>query len=81
LEEITLDQLKQNFDDWVREMNSKVTGLNEVPQTMVENTENIQHNYELVTELREEIDELKQEIKLLKLMNLMVLKEKKELKH
>lgn len=81
MEEITLDQLKQNFDDWVREMNSKVTGLNEVPQTMVENTENIQHNYELVTELREEIDELKQEIKLLKLMNLMVLKEKKELKH
>ena len=79
--ELNLHELKQNFDHWVKEMNSKVTDLTEIPETMLENTDNIQHNYELVTELKEEIDELKQEIKLLKLMNLMVLKERKELKH
>ena len=79
--ELNLHELKQNFDHWVKEMNSKVTDLTEIPETMLESTDNIQHNYELVTELKEEIDELKQEIKLLKLMNLMVLKERKELKH
>ena len=77
----TLAELKQNMDDWVKEMNSKVCGLTEVPYTLVENTSNIQHNYELVTELRGEIEELKQEIKLLKLMQLVALKEKQELKH
>ena len=76
----TIDELKANFDAWVKEMNSKVINLEDLPNTLVENTGNIQHNYELVTELREEVSELKEEIKLLKLMNLVVLKEKR-LKH
>ena len=76
----TIDELKANFDDWVKEMNSKVTDLVELPDALVENTGNIQHNYEIVTDLKEEIQELKEEIKLLKLMNLVVLKEKR-LKH
>ncbi|TKJ17049.1 hypothetical protein CEE44_00755 [Candidatus Woesearchaeota archaeon B3_Woes] len=77
---LTLEELRQNTDDWVREMNSKVEQLTNVPDTVVENTGNIQHNYELVTDLRSEIEDLKQEIKLLKLMHLVALKEKK-LKH
>jgi hypothetical protein len=76
----TIDDLKANFDDWVKEMNSKVCDLVELPDAMVENTGNIQHNYELATELKEEIQELKEEIKLLKLMNIVALKEK-GLKH
>ena len=80
----TLSELKRNMDDWVKDMNSKVCDLTDIPQTILENTDNIQHNYELVTELKTEIQELKEEIKLLKLMNLVVLKEKagkRELKH
>ncbi len=77
---ITVEELKQNTDDWVKEMNSKVDNLAEIPDTVVENTGNIQHNYELVTELRDEIEDLKQEIKLLKLMHIVALKENK-LKH
>ncbi len=77
---ITLEELKQNTDDWVKDMNSKVDKLVEIPDTVVENIGNIQHNYELVTELRDEIEDLKQEIKLLKLMHIVALKEK-ELKH
>jgi hypothetical protein len=76
----TIDELKANFDAWVKEMNSKVCDLVDLPDTIIENTGNIQHNYELVNEMREEIIELKEEIKLLKLMNLVVLKEKR-LKH
>lgn len=75
-----IQELRKSMDDWVRDMSSKVTGLTEMPQTVLENTDNIQHNYELATEMRAEIDELKQEIKLLKLMQLVSLKEKK-LKH
>ncbi len=77
---LSLDELKQNMDDWVKDMNSKVIELKDIPQTTLENTDNIQHNYEIVTELRTEIDELKQEIKLLKLMHIVALKEK-NLKH
>ena len=76
----TLDELKANFDDWVKEMNSKVCDLVELPDAIVENTGNIQHNYELATELKEEVKELKEEIKLLKLMSLVAFKEKR-LKH
>ncbi len=78
--ELTLEELRQNTDDWVKDMNSKVEQLTNVPDTVVENTGNIQHNYELVTDLRSEIEDLKQEIKLLKLMHLVALKEK-NLKH
>lgn len=77
---LTINELRQNMDDWVREMNSKVTDLKEIPQNMIENTSNIQHNYELVVELRSEIDDLKQEIKLLKLMQIVALKEKQKQK-
>ncbi|MCK4521131.1 MAG: hypothetical protein KAU20_01060 [Nanoarchaeota archaeon] len=77
MSKLTLDELKSNMDEWVKEMNSHVVKLKEVPSVMIENTDNIQHNYELVTELRSEIDELKQEIKLLKLMQLVALKEKR----
>ena len=81
MRDVTFEELKNNMDDWVKEMNSRVSGLAEVPETIIENTGNIQHNYEVVSELREEIDELKQEIKLLKLMHLSVMKQKEELKH
>lgn len=70
----TIEQLRQNMDDWVKEMHSKVTDLSDVPTTMVENTNNIQHNYELVNELRTELDDVKQELKLLKLMQIANLK-------
>ena len=82
MSDLTIEDLKNNFDNWVKEMHSKVTDLEDIPQATLENTDNIQHNYELATELRSEVDELKQEIKLLKLMQLVALKEKKkELKH
>jgi hypothetical protein len=81
MRDITFEELKNSMDDWVKDMNSKVSGLSEVPETIIENTGNIQHNYEVVSELREEINELKSEIKLLKLMHLSALKQNNELKH
>ena len=41
-----------------------------------ENTENIQHNYELIYELKDQIEELKQEISALKLIQIISLKQK-----
>ena len=72
----TLSVLKNTMDDWVKDMNSKVSGLHELPQSVLENTDNIQHNYELIQEMRREVDDLKEEIKMLKMMQLLVLKEK-----
>lgn len=77
---VTLDELKKNMDEWVRDMSSKVDGLAEVPKTLVENTYNIQHNYEIIQELKAEMDEIKQDLRLLKLMQLSFIQETK-LKH
>jgi hypothetical protein len=76
---LTLDELKKSMDDWVKDMNSRVCELNDLPKVTVENTDNIQHNYELITEMKAEIEELKQDIRILKMMQISLVKEK--LKH
>ena len=48
----------------------------ELPAVVSENADNIQHNYELIYELKDEIDELKQEINALKLIQIISLKQK-----
>jgi hypothetical protein len=76
----SIEELRKSMDEWVREMNSKVEELSEVPKAMVENTDNIQHNYELIAEMKAQLDEMKQDIRLIKLMQLSFIQEHK-LKH
>ena len=71
-------QFKQNVDEWIKQIRADVNEAKDLPLTVDENVNNIQHNYELVQEMRDEIEDLKQEIKLLKIMHIMVLKQRKE---
>ena len=69
-------QFKEDIDDWIKKIQSKLTDLEQLPDIVNENTDNIYHNYELIYELKDEIEELKQEINALKLIQIISLSQK-----
>jgi len=71
----------ENVDSWIKQIRSEFGQITDVSEVVEENVTNIQHNYELVYELKEQIDSLKQEIKALKLMQLLQIKEQLVKKH
>lgn len=64
------------MDAWVKQIRREFSELSDLPRMTEENTENIQHNYELVCELKDQIEELKQELNALKLIQIISLKGK-----
>ena len=77
---LTTEVLRNEVDAWVREMHAKVDQLADMPEVVIENTNNIQHNYEVIKEMKQQMDNLQQEVRLLRLLYINQLKEK-TLKH
>ena len=73
-----LKNFTENIDAWIKQIRREFANFSDVPLVVSENTDNIQHNYELIYELKDEIDELKQEINALKLIQVISLKKTKE---
>lgn len=71
-------KFKDNVDEWIKQMKADLNEIKDLPMTVDENVNNIQHNYELIQEMNDEIEDLKQEIKLLKIMHIMVLKQQSQ---
>ena len=71
-----LEIFRENVDSWIKQIRREFTEFADVPGILNENTDNIQHNYELIYELKDEIEELKQEINALKLIQIISLKQK-----
>ncbi|MBI2546021.1 hypothetical protein HYV81_02465 [Candidatus Woesearchaeota archaeon] len=71
-----LMNLKDNMDSWVKHINAEMGCVRTVSKALRETIDNTEHNYELAQEMRQEIEELKQEIKLLKIIQLTMLKSK-----
>ncbi len=71
-----LEIFRDNVDSWIKQIRREFTEFNELPEVVSENTENIQHNYELIYELKDQIEELKQEVNALKLIQIISLKQK-----
>jgi len=67
----------ENVDAWIKQIRKEFTNFSDVPNVVNENIDNIQHNYELIYELKDEMDELKQEINALKLIQIISLKKVK----
>ena len=67
----------ENVDAWIKQIRREFTAFSDMPAITSENTDNIQHNYELIYELRDQVDELKQEINALKLIQIISLKKSK----
>ena len=71
-------ELRENTDAWVRQINGDVSDLYELSSLVNENSSNIQHNYELIYEMKDQIEGLKQEINTLKLIQIISLKQKSQ---
>ncbi len=70
----------ENIDSWVKQIRKEFTDFQDVPTIVNENIDNIQHNYELIYELKDQIEELKQEINALKLIQIISLKKSQQKK-
>lgn len=78
-QEITFNkEYIENFDAWIKDINKKVEDLQDLKATVVEYIDNIQHNYELIYELKDEIEELKQEVNAIKLVQIISLKQEQQ---
>ena len=56
------DVFKDNVDAWIKQIRREFAKFSDIPSRIQENEDNIQHNYELVYELKDQIEALKQEI-------------------
>mgnify|MGYP001574584888 CR=1 FL=1 len=68
--------LKENVDSHIKELNRKISDFGDLQLIASENADNIQHCYELIYEFKDKIEELKQEIDAVKLIQIMTLKQK-----
>jgi len=67
---------KENIDAWIKQIRREISDFSDLSGVVYENSDNVQHNYELIYELKDEIEELKQEINALKLIQMISLKSK-----
>ena len=74
--ETEFENFRENVDSWVKQIRREFSEFSDLPQIVNENADNIQHNYELIYELKDQIDELKQELNALKLIQIISLKQR-----
>ncbi|MEK6659706.1 MAG: hypothetical protein AABY36_08515 [Campylobacterota bacterium] len=73
-----LKNFTDNVDAWIKQIRREFSDFSDLPNVVSENTDNIQHNYELIYELKDQIEELKQEVNALKLIQIISLKKTNE---
>ncbi|MFH1316743.1 MAG: hypothetical protein ABII01_04440 [Candidatus Woesearchaeota archaeon] len=69
-----LEVFKYNIDLWIKDINSKITDITDYPQILQDNIDNIEHNYELINELKSDINGFKKDIQKLKMTQLLIIK-------
>jgi archaellum component FlaC len=75
--ELQTQNFIENVDAWIKQIRGEFSEITDVSNIVEENNGNIQHNYELIHELKDEIDSLKKELGALKLLQLVSLKHKR----
>ena len=68
-------KFKYNVDTWIKQIRSEFSQILDTSLIVDEAVDNIQHNYELIHQLKDEIVNLKREIELIKVLQLIVLKQ------
>lgn len=71
----------ENVDSWIKQIRSEFGQVTDVSEVVEENVTNIQHNYELIYELKAQLDKVQEELKAIKLMQLLQIKEQIVRKH
>ncbi len=67
-------EFKENVDAWIKQIRQEVSEVKYNSPITGENTDNIQHNYELIHELKDELEKLKKEINALKIIQIINMK-------
>ena len=68
-----IEDLKKNITEWIKQIRHEFEKFSDIPGRVIENTDSIQHNYELIYELQDQIEELKQEVNTMKLLQVSML--------
>jgi len=66
--------LQEEMDFWVKDFEKKIQRTNEFDGQINENKQNIDYNYELMTSLKKELEQIKKDIVKLKHYNFIALK-------
>ena len=69
----------ENVDGWIKQIRREFSKFEDIPEIVMENVDNTQHNYELIYEIKDQIEELKAEINALKLIQVISLKKNAKL--
>ena len=69
-----IEQLKENMDMWVKEIRREIKELMYLPQIVNENINNVQDSYQLIYELKNEVEDLKEKLNAMRLIQIMSLK-------
>lgn len=69
-----LSLFKADMDSWVKEMKRDLNDCTSALPIIDEHSENIDHNYEMMQEMRAEMNKLKEEMTALRLVQLLHLK-------
>lgn len=64
---------KENVDGWVRELSAEVSSYKDIPTVVEYNAENNQHNYELIQELKDNVEELRDDLRMMKAIQAAIL--------
>ena len=65
---------KSNVDSWIKNFNSRVNDVESATESLDEFQGNVNHNYELILDVKEKVDDLKEQIQTIKLTQLMIIK-------
>jgi DNA gyrase/topoisomerase IV subunit A len=69
-----LEIFKSDMDCWVKDIKSELNTYSDVVPLISEHTRNIDHNYELLQQMRAEITQLKEELSALRLVQILHLR-------
>ena len=58
----------ENIDSWIKEINQEIGPLKKLRPSLIEAHRNTQHNYELIYELKEDIEIIKRQIRTISLI-------------
>ncbi len=68
----------ESIDAWIKQIRREFSEFQDHPKILQENSDNTQHNYELIHELKDQMEELKQEIHALKLIQIVSMKKNEQ---
>ncbi|MBI5072937.1 hypothetical protein HZA99_03900 [Candidatus Woesearchaeota archaeon] len=65
---------RDNVDSWIKDFNGQLQDIQSVASNIDETVDNTNHNYELIQKMQRQMEEMQNEVKTIKLMQLLVLK-------